>query len=133
MRQETEDLIRDGVAAYNAGDVDRMLAPIHPEVEFEPLMAVLEGSVYRGHAGFRRWLVDMAEDWEDFAIDVIEVRDLGGDRILVHARFHARARGSGVELDSPGAWLCEMRDGLIRRLRFYRDVEAAIEATEGTA
>jgi ketosteroid isomerase-like protein len=132
MRRETEDLIRDGVAAFNTGDIDRMLAPIHPEIEFEPLKAVLEGSVYRGHAGFRQWLLDMAEDWEDFVIDVIEVRDLGGDRILVHARFHARARGSGVELDSPGAWLCEMRDGRIRRLRFYRDVEAALEGAGET-
>jgi ketosteroid isomerase-like protein len=128
MPQQTTDLISDGIAAFNAGDLEGMLAPIHPEIEFEPLKAVLEGTVYHGHEGFRRWLQDMAEDWDDFQIGLIDVREIGGDLVLVHARFHARARGSGNELDSPGVWLCEIEDGLIRKLRFYRDVETAMEA-----
>jgi ketosteroid isomerase-like protein len=35
-----------------------------------------------------------------------------------------------VELDATAAWLCELREGLISRLRFYRDVEAALEAAK---
>ena len=128
MSQETIDQIAAGVAAFNSGDIDGMLVPIHPEVEFEPLKAVLEGSVYRGHEGFRRWLEDMAEDWGEFTIDVIDIRPLDDDRVLVEARLHARSRASGVELEGAGAWLCDLRDGLIVRLRFYRDAETALEA-----
>jgi ketosteroid isomerase-like protein len=128
MRQRTLDLIAQGVAAFNAGDIDGMLAPMHPDVEFQPLRAVLEGTVYHGHEGFRRWLEDMAEDWEQFDLDVIEVSEIGTKCLLVYGRVNARGRASGVELVATAAWLCELRDGLIGRLRFYRDVEAALEA-----
>jgi ketosteroid isomerase-like protein len=128
MRQRTLDLISQGVEAFNAGDIEGMLGPMHPEVEFQPLRAVLEGSVYHGHEGFRRWLEDTAEDWQEFDLQVIDVSEVGANSVLVHGRVHARARTSGVELDTTAAWLCELRDGLIGRLHFYRDVEAALEA-----
>jgi ketosteroid isomerase-like protein len=128
MRQKTLDLIAEGVVAFNSGDIDGMLTPIHPDVEFQPLRAVLEGTVYHGHEGFRRWLEDMAEDWEEFDLDVIDVTEVGPNCVLVHGHVHARGRTSGVELDSTAAWLCELRDELIGRLRFYRDVESAREA-----
>jgi ketosteroid isomerase-like protein len=131
MRQATVDLIARGVDAFNAGDIDGMLAPFHPDVEFQPLRAVLEGTVYRGHEGFRRWLEDMAEDWERFDLDVIDVSEVGSGWVLIHGRVHARGRASGVELEATGAWLCRLRDGLICRLRFYRDVESALEAVRG--
>jgi ketosteroid isomerase-like protein len=128
MSQKTRDLIAQGVAAFNSGDNAGMLALIDPAIEFQPLRAVLEGSVYRGHEGFRRWLEDMAEDWHEFGIEVIDVHEPGHDTVLVHATVHARARASGVEVDYPGAWLCELRDGLLARCHFYRDVEAGMEA-----
>jgi ketosteroid isomerase-like protein len=128
MQEETTERIREGIAAFNRGDIDGMLAPIHPEVEFQPLRAVLDGTVYEGHEGFRRWLADMAEDWEDFRLELIEIRDLGEGRLLVEAALHARARTSGVEMEGPAVWLCDLRDGLIARLRFYKDAATAMEA-----
>jgi ketosteroid isomerase-like protein len=128
MSRQTPDLIAEGVAAFNSGDIAGMLGPIHPEIEFQPLRAVLDGTVYRGHEGFRRWLEDMAEDWQEFDLEMIDVRELGRDRVLVNGRVHARARGSGVEVQTTGAWLCQMRDGLIVRLHFYKDVDTALEA-----
>ena len=120
--------LSEGVAAFNRGDLDGMLAPIHPEIRFQPLRAVLEGNVYEGHEGFRRWLADMAEDWEDFHLELLDVRQLDDDRVLVEAKIHARARTSGVQMDGPGAWLCDIRDGLVVNLRFFRDAEAALAA-----
>jgi ketosteroid isomerase-like protein len=125
MRQRTLDLITDGVAAFNSGDIDGMLAPMHPDVEFQPLRAVLEGTVYHGHEGFRRWLLDMADDWREFDLEVIDVSEVGPNCIIVQGRVHARGRASGVVLDATAAWLCELRDGLIGQLRFYTDVETA--------
>ena len=132
MRHATLDLIARGVEAFNAGDIDGMLAPMHPEVEFQPLRGVLEGTVYRGHEGFRRWLEDNGEDWEEFHLDVIDVSEPGSGWVLVQGRVRARGRASGVELDATAVWLCQLRDGLIGRLRFYRDVESALEAVRGS-
>jgi ketosteroid isomerase-like protein len=125
MTKQDEDTVRAGLAALNRGDVDGMLATLHPEAEMIPLKAVLEGTVYRGHEGLRRWLADMYEDWEDLRIDVEEVRALTDGRVLVLARFHAQGRSSGVLLDQPAAWICRLVDGQVAKLRFYPDAEAA--------
>ena len=105
-----------------------MLATLRPDVELVPVRAVLEGFVYRGHEGLRRWLEDMREDWEEFRIDSREVRGLDERRILVVGSFHARGRSSGVTLDQPAAWVCEMDGGKVACIRFYADAEAAVAA-----
>ena len=125
MTRQDEETVRAGLAALNRRDVDGMLATLHPDAEMIPLKAVLEGSVYRGHAGLRRWYADMSEDWDDLRIDVEEVRSLGDGRVLVLARFHALGRSSGVLLDQPAAWICRLVDGRVAQLRFYPDAQAA--------
>jgi len=128
MRQETLDLIRGGIEAFNRRDVDGMLAPLRSDVQLEPLRAVLEGNVYRGHQGLRDWVRDMADDWKDFEVRVDDLYEVGEDHVLVEARVHARARGSGVVMDASGAWLCDVRDGKVARVRFYTDRESALKA-----
>jgi ketosteroid isomerase-like protein len=126
MSQQDIETIRAGLAALNRRDVEGMLATLRPDVELVPVRAVLEGSVYRGHEGLRRWLADMGEDWEDFRIDSHEVRDLDERRVLVVGHFHARGRSSRVTLDQPAAWVCEMDGGKVACMRFYADADAAI-------
>src|SRR5438552_18408695 len=115
MRQQTLDLIARGVDAFNEGDLDGMLAPMHPDLEFQPLRAVLEGTVYHGHEGFRRWLEDMAEDWDEFHLEMVEAAEVGSRWVLVQGRGHARARASGGELDTAAAWRGELGGGRVGR------------------
>jgi ketosteroid isomerase-like protein len=123
------ETIREGIAALNRRDVDGIAATLDPDVELVPLRAVLDGSAYRGHEGMRRWLADMSEDWTDFEFALDDVRELGPGRVLVQATMHLRGQ-SGVALDSPAAWLCDMRDGRVSRIRFYTDSAAALAAAE---
>jgi ketosteroid isomerase-like protein len=120
-------MIREGIAALNRGDVEDMLATLDPEVELVPLRGALDGSVYRGHDGMRRWLEDMKEDWKEFELSVEDVREVGPGRLLVEATMGLRGR-SGVALDTSAAWLCDMRDGKAFRIRFFADSAAALEA-----
>ena len=120
--------MRAGLAALNRRDVDGMIATLHPDCEMFPLRAVLDGSVYKGHEGLRKWLADMLEDWDDFRIESIETRTTGPDRLLVLARFHARGRSSGVVVDRPAAWVCRLVDGKVAEVRFYEDAESALAA-----
>jgi ketosteroid isomerase-like protein len=128
MSQEDVETIHAGLAALNRRDVEAMLGTLRPDVELVPARAVLEGSVYRGHDGLRRWLDDMREDWDEFRIDSYEARALDERRVLVVGSFHARGRSSGVMLDQPAAWVCEMDAGKVARIRFYEDADAAIAA-----
>jgi ketosteroid isomerase-like protein len=128
MRQETLDLIRGGIEALNRRDVEGMLVPLRPDVRLEPLRAVLEGSVYEGHDGLRKWFADMLEDWEDWVIRVDGMEAVDEEHVVVEAHMHARGRGSGVVMDAAAAWLCEVQDGKVARVRFYKDRETALEA-----
>ena len=124
------ETIRDGIAALNRGDADGIAATLDPDVELVPLRAVLDGSVYRGHEGMRRWLADIAEDWTEYELTLEDVRELWPGRVLVLATMRMRGRASGVTLDSPAAWLCDMRAGKVARIRFFADSEAALAASE---
>jgi ketosteroid isomerase-like protein len=130
MPQNNMNLLTEGIAALNRRDTEGMLATLHEDVRLEPLRAVHDGIVYRGHEGLEQWLVDMQEDWEYQRVHLEDVRALPSGQALVEAVLHVRFRASGVEVAAPGAWLCEFRDGMVSRIRFYRDAETALEAAE---
>jgi uncharacterized protein len=130
--QDNLELLKQGVAALNRRDTDGLLAILHPDVRLEPLRALVDGTVYRGHDGLREWLSDMTEDWEHHRVELEDVRALPAGQALVEAVLHVRYRESGVEVAAPGAWLCEFQDGLVSRVRFYRDSAAALEAATPT-
>jgi ketosteroid isomerase-like protein len=132
MARDNLDLIKEGVAALNRRDTAGMLATLHPEVRLEPLKAVLEGTVYEGHQGLRDWLEEVAEDWESQDVEMHQIQELESGEVLLEARLHIRYRGSGLDVEELGAWLCEFRDGLVSRIRFYSDREAALAAAEAT-
>jgi len=130
MSDKDLEIIRVGVAALNRGDVDGLAEALDPDVELVPLRAVLDGTVYRGHEGMRRWLADMGEDWTRFELDLQEVRELEGGQVLVRATMRLRGK-SGVALDSPAAWLCELRGGRVSRIQFFADADSALAAAVG--
>ena len=128
MSQENVEIPRRLIEAYNRADVPAFLELLDPDVEWIPIMATLEGRVYRGREDVRRWLEDIARDWEYFEPCYEEFRDLG-DRVLIFGRWRARGRASGVELENqPGTWLYEIKDGKAVRMRTFTDRAEALEA-----
>jgi ketosteroid isomerase-like protein len=114
-----------------AGDDEPYLDHLTPDVEWVPIMAVLEGRVYRGHDGVRQWFRDLRHSWEVFTPVPEEIHVLGDDNYLVLGYWNACARGSGVELSKqPAAWLQHRREGKIDRLQTFTDQEEALKAAE---
>jgi ketosteroid isomerase-like protein len=122
MASEVE-LARNGVVAYNDGDLERVLELTDPEVTMVPVRSLLEGGEYRGHEGVRKFLSDMEEDWASREIEVDEIRELE-DGVLILGTFAAVGR-SGVEVSYPVAWHSIYRDGKLLRLTAYSDQQAA--------
>jgi ketosteroid isomerase-like protein len=123
--------LRRGVEAFNRRDIDGTLEPLDANVELVPLRAVLDGGSYHGHAGLRRFLGDMRDDWERFHLEAEEFRPVGTDRVLVLGRVQATGRASGVEVDYEAAWLCYLRAGKVMRVQFYSDRGEAVAAAGG--
>jgi ketosteroid isomerase-like protein len=114
--------------AFNRRDLTAFLDLLAPDVEWVPILAVLEGRVYRGHEEIRRWIEDLATDWDFFEVYYDELRDLG-DQVLALGGGRARGRVSGVELgDQPATWLMDVAEGKIARMQTYTDREEALAA-----
>jgi ketosteroid isomerase-like protein len=98
----------------------------HPEAEWYPFTAQVEGDAYHGHEGLRRWWANVDATFEEIEASVEEVRDLG-DAVLALGHLRARFR-SGVTLDTEIGWLTRYRDGLGVWGRAYQSHPEALEA-----
>jgi uncharacterized protein len=128
MSRENLEVPRRAIEAYGRGDIPAFLDLLAADVEWIPIMATLEGRVYNGHDGVRQWLDDLGTHWEYFEPLYEEYRDLG-DMVLVLGRWHARGRVSGVQLENqPGAWLYEIENGKVTRMRTFTDRAEAMDA-----
>jgi len=124
---EVAEIVRQSFEAFNARAVDEAVSLFAEDCELLPFRAQLEGIAYRGHEGVREFVSDMAEDWNTFRIDPLEVYDRR-DRVAVVGRVRALGRASGVEVDSIAGFLFELHQGRIRSLTSHSNPEQALEA-----
>ncbi len=109
-------------------DAEAALPYIDPEIELQSaIVGGAEGNTYRGHEGFRTWMAESDATWAELRLETDEFRDLGDD-VLMIGRLHARGRESGIEVDSPIAWLSTVGGGRIVRSRGFLDPQEALEA-----
>ena len=130
MSRENVELVRQGLEAWNRGDLDAFLERAHPDCEWVPAVAQQvegENAVYRGISGLRRFW----EDWHggvfDFQFREEDIRDLG-DTVLVLSRVSATGRASGVDLDTSFGMVLTIEGGRLIRMVSYPDREQALEA-----
>jgi ketosteroid isomerase-like protein len=132
VSEENVDAARRMHEAFNRtfseGTAD-LFEALHPEAEWIPITAVLDGTSYRGESAIRRWMDDMKHQWEFYETRPEEFLDLGDDRVLVLGTWQARGRGSGVELNSQqAAWLIRVEAGKVIRMQTFTDRHKAFEA-----
>jgi ketosteroid isomerase-like protein len=130
MSQENVEALKRGVDAANRRDIESFLETLDPEVEWHPgLAALLEGeaTVYRGREEVREMFQDYFEAFADLRFEISEIRDLG-DRILAVGEMRGRGTESGVEIESPWAYLIQVRNGKATHVRTYLDPKEAFEA-----
>jgi ketosteroid isomerase-like protein len=121
------EIVRRSFEAFNRRDVDGLVALCDPDCEWLPFRAQLEGMLYRGHEGVRRFLDDMEEDWREFTVEPLELHELD-ERAMAVGRVRALGRGSGVDIDSVAGFIFELRHGKILRVTSHSDPEAALRA-----
>ncbi len=129
MSRENVEMVETAFRAWNRGDRDGWLAPMHPEVEWSSaIQRQVEGAetVYRGQAELGRFWDEYHDLWS-FDIEVAEMRDLG-DSVLALARIRATGGASGVEVERSIGYVFQVENGLLRRGRAYLSAEEALEA-----
>ena len=127
MSQENVEAVRRMFAAYSRADVEAVVATAAADIEVRPgLVGGLEGTVYRGREGFRRFLTDVDAAWEEWRIEIEELRDLD-DTVLALGQVRARAR-EGMALEAHAGWVCRMRGGKLADFRSFVSAGEALEA-----
>jgi len=74
-------------------------------------------------AGWRNWL----EAWDRYEIEAEEFID-AGDQVVVFTRVRARTHRDGVEMEHAPAAVWTLCDGVVQRIEFYLERDAALAA-----
>jgi ketosteroid isomerase-like protein len=128
MPPENIEVVARLFRAFNDRDMTAFLDLLDPNVEWVPILGILEGRVYRGHGDVRQWVEALEPDWEFFEVHYEELRELA-DQVLVFGHWRARGRASGVEFENQAAtWLYDIEGGKVTRLRTFTDRAEALEA-----
>ena len=105
MSEENVDAFKRGVSAMNAGNVDRLLDVVHPDVVWRDAINALvggEATIYRGYGGVRQVFRDLFESVAGIDADYYDVRDLGDERVLGLGQLRMRvARSPGSRPNLP--------------------------------
>ena len=129
MSQENvEEIVRNGHAAFNRGDVEAFVSYWSADCVYEPVVGDLGADrAYRGHDGLRRWWREAAESLEDWSSTINEIR-AAGDHTFVSFTLVVTGTSSRAVVTTPMFQLLTIRDGKIVRTRDFADRDEALEA-----
>lgn len=103
------------IDAYNARDLDAMLACLREDVDYHPLRLGGLAGPYRGHDGVRRWFTQLDAPRHRHRIDLSGMHELGDDHLLAAGAVHV---GDDGDVAPFSAEYTTMR-GMIATARHY--------------
>jgi len=115
-------LVAEAMALYERGDLDALVALVHPDAEIE--MVVLGGGAAHGPEGLVVALTQAREGVHRPTMTSVE--GLGTDAALMIGRIQYTDARGGLT-DRKAVWLTMLRDGLLWRTRVF-DSEAEARA-----
>src|SRR5919202_3165760 len=125
MSGQNIELHRRAIEAFNARDVDAIVALSDPGSEGHSVFAEVSG-VYHGHEGARRFFRDLDDAWgADLRLEPEAYFDLGAQTLVFYIA-RARGRQSGAEIARPHAQVFRWRDGLCTYWKAYSNRQDAL-------
>lgn len=115
-----EQLIRSVWSAIDRQDASALHDLIDPEAMLE--MAMARGEAIRGRDAV---LATLAEAWRHVhSLSIAELHPLTDDAVIVEGRSRYPVETGGFA-DTGLVWLCEFRDGMLRRQRLFSSLADA--------
>lgn len=115
-------------AAYARGDAEASLGAYTENTVWDDTHYRPDGAVHVGREALVNVVRSWQTAWEDYDLEVEELLDAGGDRVVVVLRETGRGKGGGVELTNRFAQVATVRSGQIAHTVVYRTREEAVEA-----
>jgi ketosteroid isomerase-like protein len=130
VSSENVEVVRRVFDGFNDGDAEAVVELWAPGAEWRPAFiggGLMEGAVYRGHAGVREFIEIQNDTWETVVAEPATIRDLG-EHALVEVHLSAVGRTSGIPVDRVTWNVFAIRDGKIAAGRVYTTKSEALEA-----
>ena len=122
------ELVREGIEAFNRGDIDWLLERIDDDFVFDwsRSRSPLRG-VYRGADGIAGFLREQWSTFEEFVIEPWEFIDRGR-HVVVPLTLRARGR-EGIAVSADNTQVYTVEDGRVARVALYQETDEALAAT----
>ena len=128
MARDPVDVIREVNAAFNSGDMERILAVMYPDFETAvPAQFSAEPDTYRGHDGIRRYFESFRDVMEEIRFEELELRVVE-PYVVVDVRVTARGRTTGIPVEQRIAQVWTVRDGRALEVRNFASLADALAA-----
>jgi ketosteroid isomerase-like protein len=113
--------------AYNARDMDAMMARFRHDVIWHTTPGFLWPGPYRGRDAVRGLFEHWWQGWSTGSVEAAQF-EAKGERVMVSADVHGRSAGDGSDLHVALNWVFYVREGLIELVRsFESPAEARAE------
>ena len=123
------------LAVFKDRDLDAVLTDEEMSPYLDPAFEVHEepdlpgGRVWSGYDGARGWRAEMADRWQTVELEDERWIERPGLIVLL-ATMRSTGRGAGVTVDSPIGQVIEFREGRVRRVRYFRSHDEALELAQ---
>ena len=126
MSQENVDLVRSGMEAWNAGDLDSLRGTYAPEVVGWGPEGWPESGPFVGRDALMRQWQRMRDAWDAQDLKMVSDYIDAGDRVAVRLVWHGAGRGPDADLAATAVFT--VRKGRVRMVEFFWDHAEALEA-----
>lgn len=131
-----QDIVAIARRAYEAGtrqpkpDLATVNALYDPDHELVTPLSRLEGTSFRGAAGFREWFTSRPEDWDAMAFRLDEATAIDESRVLLATTFTAQSRRGGVPVEQQQGLIVTVEGGKVTRTEAYNSLDEARSAAD---
>ncbi|MFE7197468.1 nuclear transport factor 2 family protein [Microbacterium oxydans] len=122
------DIIREHYAASDRGDLDGMLAPFAPDVQWTEAAGFPYAGTYIGpDAVAANVFQRIQEDWDDYTVAIDEVLD-AGDAVVGIGTYSGTYRRTGRFFAARVAHVWRLADGKVVAFEQFTDTELVSRA-----
>jgi ketosteroid isomerase-like protein len=127
MSQENVELLYRWYEAFRRHDNEACVRDSSSDVEIVSYLLGVEGTVYKGHVGLRRYIDQVFGTFPDWHARVVGTLD-HGDTVVAEIRMAGRGAGSGLEVEQTTWQVTRFRAGKMTGFTAYGNRAEALEA-----
>jgi ketosteroid isomerase-like protein len=121
------ELVREALAAFLRGEVDRALEFADPDVVSFRSPPLPDPQTYHGVEGVLQMYEDWTAEFGQFDMEIVEYTELG-DRVVVEMLQRGTGRASGAQVSGRFWFVYTVARGRITRQDVYGSKEQAFES-----